>query len=184
VTDLVVRDAREDDAEEFVRAYEAAWDAGLAEIVGAQLATLVTFEAQVQSFHDSLAKVSPDARIVVAERPEEIVGIAICRREGRTCELAALYVVPGAWGSGAARMLLDAVLTAMRERGAEDAFVWVGEANARARRFYEREGGRLMARRGSAPSVLANFGMRSSSRSRATGTARGSSGRSRSRPSG
>jgi ribosomal protein S18 acetylase RimI-like enzyme len=37
-------------------------------------------------------------------------------------------------------MLLDAVLTAMRERGAEDAFLWVGEANARARRFYEREG--------------------------------------------
>src|SRR4029450_3976228 len=69
-----------------------------------------------------------------------IVGIAIWGRAGRTCELAALYVVPGAWGSGAARMLLDAVLTAMRVRGAEDAFLWVGEANARARRFYEREG--------------------------------------------
>ena len=68
------------------------------------------------------------------------MGIAICRREGRTCELAALYVVPGAWGSGTTRMLLGAVLTAMRERGAEDGFLWVGEANARARRFYEREG--------------------------------------------
>jgi GNAT superfamily N-acetyltransferase len=140
VTGIIVRDARDDDAEAFVRAYEAAWNAGLAQIIGAELATFVQFETQVESFHASHAKASPDARIFVAERGHEIVGIATCRCDGSTSELGALYVVPGAWGTGAAEQLVSAALAAMAERGARDAFLWVAEANARARRFYEREG--------------------------------------------
>jgi GNAT superfamily N-acetyltransferase len=140
VTDVVVRDACADDAERFVRAYEESWDAGLAEIAGARLETLVPFETRVESFRAGVAGAGPDARILVAERGGEIVGMATCRCEGATSELRALYVVPAAWGSGVAMPLMKAALTAMRERGATEAFLWVVEANARARRFYEREG--------------------------------------------
>jgi ribosomal protein S18 acetylase RimI-like enzyme len=35
---------------------------------------------------------------------------------------------------------MDAALEAIRSDGAGEATLWVGEANARARRFYEREG--------------------------------------------
>jgi ribosomal protein S18 acetylase RimI-like enzyme len=43
-------------------------------------------------------------------------------------------------GSGVAQALMETGLAAMRERGATEAVLWVVEANARARRFYEREG--------------------------------------------
>jgi GNAT superfamily N-acetyltransferase len=143
VSEAVVRDARNEDAQEFVRAYEAAWDAGLAELAGQRLDELVPFEARVDSFRAGLAQVSDDARVLVAESGGKIVGMATCRREGRTCELVALYVVPSAWGTGVAKDLHDAALAAMRARGAESALLWVVADNRRARRFYEREGWRV-----------------------------------------
>ena len=111
---ISVRDARDDDVEGFVRAYEAAWNAGLADIIGAELETFLSFEAQVQAFHAGRAKASPDARILVAERAGKIVGVASCRREGTTGELVSLYVVPESWGTGAGQQLHDVALAAMR----------------------------------------------------------------------
>jgi GNAT superfamily N-acetyltransferase len=73
-----------------------------------------------------------DAEAWVAEEGGEIVGIAT--RVGN--ELRDLYVVPSAWGTGVAQRLMDAALGGV----ADDAVLWVGEENARARRFYEREG--------------------------------------------
>lgn len=46
-----------------------------------------------------------------------------------------LYVVPGAQGTGLGQVLLDAALPARR-----DAYLWVIADNARAVRFYERNG--------------------------------------------
>jgi GNAT superfamily N-acetyltransferase len=55
-------------------------------------------------------------------------------------ELEDLHVVPSAWGTGVARELLRATVSALDAAGADAPFLWVGEANGRARRFYEREG--------------------------------------------
>jgi GNAT superfamily N-acetyltransferase len=137
---VTIRDARPDDAAAFVRAYERSWDAALSGIAGKRLGELASVEERTMSFRKGVESISADARILVAERDGTVVGIATCRREGRTCELRGLYVVPEAWGSGVARDLMDAALEAMRARGASDAFLWVVEANGRARRFYEREG--------------------------------------------
>jgi GNAT superfamily N-acetyltransferase len=51
-----------------------------------------------------------------------------------------LYVVPSAWGSAVARDLLAAVVADVRAAGRPAARTRVVEAQARARRFYEREG--------------------------------------------
>jgi GNAT superfamily N-acetyltransferase len=69
-----------------------------------------------------------------------IVSLAVCLHEAARCELRDLYVVPEAWDSGVAQALMETGLAAMRERGATEAVLWVVEANARARRFYEHEG--------------------------------------------
>jgi GNAT superfamily N-acetyltransferase len=139
--DLVVREAQLEDSEGFVSAYEVSWDATLAEIAGARLDTFMPYDARVESFRSGLVARSPDARVWVAERAGEIMGSAVCRRQGEaSSELAALYVVPTAWGTGVARALMETALDSMRELGARDAVLWVGEANGRARRFYEREG--------------------------------------------
>jgi len=137
---MEVREAEAEDAAAFVGAYEAAWDAMAAPLVAKRLADFVSFDDRVESFRAGLAQRSDDSRILVAERDGKIVGVATCVRDGETCELRSLYVVPDAWGTGVAKPLMDVGLDAMRERGAREATLWVVEANTRARRFYEREG--------------------------------------------
>jgi len=137
---LTIRDARPRDAAAFVDAYERSWDAALAELAGKRLAELASLEQRTTSFLDGLEQVSSDARILVAENDGGIVGVATCVRSGDAGELRSLYVVPEAWGAGVAGELMQAALEALRERGAREAFLWVVEANGRARRFYEREG--------------------------------------------
>jgi GNAT superfamily N-acetyltransferase len=131
-----VRVAREDDAEGLVRAHEAAWDASLAPLVGSSLGELAPLDARVERARASLAQPPEDAQAWVADRDGEIVGMATARGD----ELRDLYVVPAAWGTGVARELMQAALEWIAARGAQAAFLWVGEENVRARRFYEREG--------------------------------------------
>jgi GNAT superfamily N-acetyltransferase len=138
--DVAVRDARPEDGEAFVRAYELSWDATAGPLVGKTLADFVSFEDRLESFGAALAQRSDDARILVAEGDGEIVGMATCVRDGVNSELRSIYVVPEAWGTGVAQLLMESALDAMRERGATEATLWVVEANPRARRFYEREG--------------------------------------------
>jgi GNAT superfamily N-acetyltransferase len=136
MTDVTVRPARLEDAEAFTRAHEAAWDATLASIAGRRLEELVPFEERVERFRAGLERPGVDASVLVAERGGEVVGEAV--RVGS--ELRDLYVVPEAWGIGAGPALMGEVLAEIRAGGATQATLWVVEANARARRFYEREG--------------------------------------------
>ena len=121
MADLTVRPERLDDGEAFTHVHEAAWDATLAPIDGRRT---------------GLAKPGVDASLLIAERGGELVGEAV--RLGS--ELRDLYVVPEAWGTGAGQALMDEVLAEIRASGATEATLWVVDANARARRFYEREG--------------------------------------------
>lgn len=137
---VVVRRARPEDAEGFVRAYEVAWDAALAPIVGKSLGELASFEARIGQFRAGIAAASDRAQAWIAEDAGEILGVAVVvRQRPASVELRDLYVVPVAWGSGVAAKLMDAALGGVGS-GAKEAALWVGEANARARRFYQREG--------------------------------------------
>jgi GNAT superfamily N-acetyltransferase len=55
-------------------------------------------------------------------------------------ELYALYVHPVWWSTGTGRALMDHVLAKVRAAGYASTTLWVLEANARARRFYQRAG--------------------------------------------
>ena len=109
------------------------------------------FAARVEHFRATVDQASEAAQAWVAEVSGEIVGVAVCSREGDAVELRVLYVVPKAWGTGIAARLADATLESVRGE-AREAFLWVVEENARARRFYEREGWSLDG--GTRPSVL------------------------------
>ncbi len=83
----------------------------------------------------------PDGETLVAEVQGEIVGMAVWRCEaGSDGELEDLHVVPVAWGTGVATRLIAVAVESLQRAGAGSPFLWVGEANSRARRFYEREG--------------------------------------------
>lgn len=129
---MLVRQAVAEDAEGFVRAHETSWDASLASIVGRRLGELAPFEARLDAFRAGMAAGPEGAGAWVADEQGEIVGLAV--RVGS--ELRDLYVVPSAWGTGVAQALVEAAL----EGVTGEAVLWVGEANTRARRFYEREG--------------------------------------------
>lgn len=59
-----------------------------------------------------------------------------------TGEVAAIYLAEEAAGSGLGRDLFSRIQDELRRRGFTRATLWVLETNARARRFYEREGWR------------------------------------------
>jgi ribosomal protein S18 acetylase RimI-like enzyme len=63
-------------------------------------------------------------------------------------ELYAIYVLPGHWDTGVGRALLDGVLGLAAGQDYNDVSLWVLEANARARRFYEIAGFRLTGESG------------------------------------
>ena len=60
--------------------------------------------------------------------------------DGRVAELYALYVHPAWWSTGTGRALMDQVLAKVCVAGYACITLWVLEANARARRFYQRAG--------------------------------------------
>jgi GNAT superfamily N-acetyltransferase len=133
----IVREATRDDGPGFVRAHELSWDAvGLVE---QRLGDVVSFDERLKMFDAGIDQVSDRAQVWVAERAGTIVGLAVCTCEAATGELRDLYVVPEEWGTGVAAALHNTALEWMRNRAAK-AILWVGEANARARRFYERQG--------------------------------------------
>jgi len=84
--------------------------------------------------------------VVVAESGGRMVGFASvgpgrdADLGGTTGQLTTLYVVDDAWGTGVGRALHDAALSRLADAGYRRGVVWMLSTNARARRFYDRQG--------------------------------------------
>ncbi|PSQ02447.1 GNAT family N-acetyltransferase [Halobacteriales archaeon QS_5_70_17] len=72
-----------------------------------------------------------------ADPTESVVGYAGGGVERSTGSVAALYVAPERWGEGIGTRLVERLLAALRDRGAERAEVRVLAANDVGRSFYE-----------------------------------------------
>lgn len=55
-------------------------------------------------------------------------------------EIVAIYLRADYWGKGYGRQMMDFALESLKHQGYRTAFVWVLEANARARDFYKKCG--------------------------------------------
>src|ERR1044071_5339766 len=66
----------------------------------------------------------------------ELVGFATIHG----AELCALHVDPDAWGAGVGRAVIDRARAALAAAGVTEAHVWMLVGNARAERFYQRDG--------------------------------------------
>ena len=137
---MLVRPARREDAAAIADVHVQTWQAAYAHIFGADRLAGLGDRRRTQ-WEDWLGDPKPDWRIFVAEEDGRLVGFAWVgdsRAEPGKGELLAIYVLPGAWGSGAGSALMTSALDALR--GYSSATLWVLEDNPRARRFYEREG--------------------------------------------
>jgi len=157
---VVIRSASAADAAQIAAVMRDSWFAAYDGIIAPVLidqATAPDGGARVrQSF-----RTRPWQRMIAAvagEPPDGIVGYAAFGPErdvvgipwphpltpagsgGRVAELYALYVHPAWWSTGTGRALMDQVLAKMCAAGYACITLWVLEANARARRFYQRAG--------------------------------------------
>lgn len=79
---------------------------------------------------------SDGPRTTVAVEGDAIVGLVATRGS----ELCGLYVDPDRWGTGVGRALIARARAELAVAGVDEAHLWLLAGNARAQRFYERDG--------------------------------------------
>jgi len=130
---FTIRAARLDDAEELAHVHTRSWKETYSGLFPDQAWSTESQLRRETMWNDLLTL--DDTTTVVAEIDSRIVGLAHARHNRDdpalpTEELAMIYVLSCAHGSGAGQALIDSAL------GGASATVWVVERNPRARSFY------------------------------------------------
>jgi ribosomal protein S18 acetylase RimI-like enzyme len=137
---MEVRRARIDDARAIADVHARTWQGAYEHVFGAERLAGMSLPARLAQWERILAAGQSDVFVATDDGIVGFVSTGDSRDADAEAELYAIYVLPGAWGSGAGAALMCAGLAAMRARASGAAVLWVLEDNPRARRFYEREG--------------------------------------------
>jgi GNAT superfamily N-acetyltransferase len=138
-----VREATVADAAAVARVHLASWRSAYRGLVPDALLDSLNLGERTARWREQLTHRPLGQVTHVAEVGGEIVGFAAggaCRDEdsgSEVGELYAIYVEQGSWRRGFGGLLQTASLESLRERGFAEARLWVLEANAVARAFYE-----------------------------------------------
>ena len=130
------------DADELASVHVQAWREAYGQWLPEHFYDYVARERRQVMWSALLSKEDAAERVRVARREGQIVGFVrsgpAAEHQGhppeRDEQLNALYVLSSCYGHGVGRALLD---QALRQRPAQ---LWVAKDNARARRFYEKNG--------------------------------------------
>jgi ribosomal protein S18 acetylase RimI-like enzyme len=138
-----IREASAADVEEIARLHLASWSTAYRGIVSDEFLAGVTLESRITRWGQAVA--SSDSGTIVATEDGSILGV--CHFGPRrkppatsTGEVYALHIRPELRRRGVGKLLLDAAVTRMAQRGNDGAVLWVLRDNAQARRFYEAQG--------------------------------------------
>jgi ribosomal protein S18 acetylase RimI-like enzyme len=149
MTDLLVsiRHAKREDAEGLSNVFDAAWRESYRGIIPG-----VTLEKMILRRGPRWwrAALSRRRSLVVLDIGQGIAGYVSygrCRDRGLPAEgeIDELYLLPEYQGIGLGRRLFNAVRNDLRDRDMPRTAVWALAENERARAFYERLGGRIIA---------------------------------------
>lgn len=139
-----VRRAEATDADAIARVHIQAWQRALRGQIPDRVLDALDERARAARCRVELA--AKDSWTWVAEQHDRVLGFCLLRGskeadvEVDVGEVVALYVHPNDWRQGAGRALIDAVVDAAPGCGFSALTLWVLEANARARNFYEHMG--------------------------------------------
>jgi GNAT superfamily N-acetyltransferase len=142
----LIRAARPEDARPVAEVHVASWRHTYRGLLPDEYLDRLSVDDREAMWLGAFADADAKSGAVVAEAGGRIVGFASfgpSRDEDvpdGTGEVPAIYVEPAALGIGVGRELFEAVTLALRESGFTRATLWVLEANASARRFYEKAG--------------------------------------------
>ena len=143
---LRIRPATPDDARPIAEVHVASWREAYRDVLPPDFLERLSVDEREAQRLAALTDPEEGSGTVVAETGATIVGFAAFTRSRdddagpETGEIPAIYVAPEVVGTGVGRALFEAALDGLREAGFSRATLWVLEANARARRFYERAG--------------------------------------------
>jgi len=143
--DLTIRLAEVDDAPEIARVHIASWQEAYAGIVPAEVLDNLDLARREEQWREILERGPRESkRTWLAEVESQAVGfgsLGPSRDEDadrRTSEIYAVYLLPTAWGRGAARELMRTMLA--EPEAADPITLWVLAENERAQHFYRRHG--------------------------------------------
>lgn len=142
---IVVREAIALDADALGRVHVEAWRAAYRGMMPDDFLAALDPAVRAARWRERLANRIEGRAIFVVQGdiglPYGFAGVGPARDEpGPRGELYMINLVPAAWGTGAGSTLLARATEALRDFGHREAILWVLRQNARARRFYEREG--------------------------------------------
>jgi GNAT superfamily N-acetyltransferase len=162
---VTIRPAEADDIEAFVEMKNDAWRWAYADLLPAEHLASLPVEAQTAGWRVAFAAPERDGSVLVAADDARVVGVASwgASRDDdatpTTGEIGMLYVAPDHVGTGLGRRLMNGALEGLRRAGYERATLWVLEANARGRGFYDHVGWRPDGARGDHMVECANHPM-------------------------
>ena len=137
---MELRRATSADADQIGRVHAASRNAAYAGLVPAEALARVTPRSQARVWRERLAEAAEPSAAHVAVVDGTVQGFVMGSAIGETATLDALHVLPVLHGSGAGRLLHDAVLGDFARWGCTTAELWVLEGNERAQAFYRRHG--------------------------------------------
>jgi GNAT superfamily N-acetyltransferase len=142
----LIRTARPEDARPVAEVHVASWRHAYRGLLPEDSLERLSVDDREATWLGLFADPDPRSGAFVAEVDGRIVGFASFgpsrddAASDRTGEVPAIYLDPAVLGTGVGRELFEAATTALRDAGFAHATLWVLEANAPARRFYEKAG--------------------------------------------
>ncbi len=141
---VTLRPALPDDAYDIVRINAAGWRRAYVGIVPDDVLAAIDVDRRAQRYRQRMAEESGGHNETqLAMDGERVIGYVHFGpyRDGDSLdmsvgEIAAIYVDPDSWGTGAGRLLMEAALDRLAGRGYAEVRLWVLEANDGARGFY------------------------------------------------
>ena len=164
---VMIRPAEADDIESFIAMKNDAWRWAYADILPPDHLAALSVEDQAAGWRVAFAAPERDGAVLLAVDDAGAGGVGAASwgpsrdddATAATGEIGMLYVAPDHVGTGLGRRLMDAARDGLRGAGYERATLWVLEANARGRGFYDHTGWRPDGTRGAHMVECANHPM-------------------------
>lgn len=136
-----IRLATLDDAEAIAQVHICSWQKMYQEFIPETILDNLSLETRTQEWS---ALIKQAVNVLVIEMENQLVGFAsICafrdanNTERFMGEISAIYLHPNFWRKGLGAQLCKAALSELTKLGYQEVGLWVLEANAQARSFYE-----------------------------------------------